>query len=98
MRTMLRVWIPVEAGNRALKEGALQKVIESALEKLRPEAAYFFPDQGERSMLMVFDLKDVSQIVTLVEPFFSGLDAKVTLTPVMTVDDLRGGMGGLQGR
>jgi len=98
MRTMLRVWIPADAGNRSMKDGSLQKTMGQALERLRPEAAYFFPDQGERSALMVFNLKDPSEIVAAAEPFFTGLNARLDLTPVMTADDLRAGMEALKGK
>ena len=42
MRTLLRVWIPVEAGNAAAKAGSLGSAIEKILADLKPEAAYFF--------------------------------------------------------
>lgn len=96
MRMMLRITMPVETSNRAVKDGSLPKVIGSVLEKLKPEAAYFFPDNGKRSGLFVFDLKDVSEIPMLVEPFFLSLDATVDLTPVMNADDLKSGLGKAQ--
>ena len=43
MRTMLKVSIPVEPGNTAVKDGSLKKVIGESLERLKPEAAYSLP-------------------------------------------------------
>ncbi|HEY7450264.1 MAG TPA: hypothetical protein VH702_19055 [Vicinamibacterales bacterium] len=93
MRTMIKVTVPVEAGNRAIRDGSLPKVISDALERLRPEAAYFFPDRGVRTCLFVIDVKDPSEIPVIAEPFFTQLDAAVDFTPVMNADDLKKGLG-----
>lgn len=84
--------MPVEKSNQAVQNGKLQKVVMGAMQELKPEAAYFFPDNGKRSCLMVFDLKDPSQIPVIAERFFMELDAEVTLTPVMNADDLKKGL------
>ena len=43
MRMLMTYEIPTEAGNAAIKDGRLQKVQESMLSELKPEAAYFTP-------------------------------------------------------
>ncbi len=93
MRVMLDISIPVEAGNVALKEGRLQKTVLSAIDQLRPEASYFYPANGKRHAIMVFDLKDSAQIPAVAERFFAELDAEVRLTPVMNLEDLQKGLG-----
>jgi hypothetical protein len=93
MRTMLRLTMGVEAGNRAFADGSLQRPIQGLMERLKPEAAYFFPDEGKRSALFVFDMQDASQIPGLVEPLFETMHAEVRLTPVMNAEDLRKGLG-----
>ena len=95
MRTMLKVLFPVEASNKALKEGALEKTIGKMLEQLKPEAAYFFPDGGRRSAIFVFNLKEPSDIVLTVEPFYTALNAEVYLMPVMNAEDLEAGLAKL---
>lgn len=92
MRTMLRVTIPVEAGNKAIKEGSLNTLLKSALETLKPEAAYFLADKGTRTALIFFDLRDSSQIPVVAEPLFTGLSAAVEFIPVMNADDLTAGL------
>ena len=47
MRMMLKVSIPVEAGNAGFKDGSLGKGIQEAMETLKPEAAYFFAENGQ---------------------------------------------------
>ena len=92
MRMMLRVLMPVEAGNAAIKDGSLPRAITALVERLKPEAAYFFPDEGKRSALYVFDMQNASQIPPLVEPLFLGMNAEIRLSPVMNFDDLQKGL------
>ncbi len=89
MRMLLRVSIPVEAGNAAVKAGTLSSTIEGILADLKPEAAYFLADDsGQRSGSIVFDLKDSSQIPAVAEPWFLAFGAKISLRPVMNPQDL----------
>jgi hypothetical protein len=89
MRMLLRVSIPVETGNAAIKAGTLSSTIERILADLKPEAAYFLADDsGQRSGSIVFDMKDASQIPGIAEPWFLAFNAKVSLRPVMTPEDL----------
>ena len=89
MRMLLRVSIPVETGNAAAKAGTLGSTVEKILADLKPEAAYFFPDDnGQRSGSIVFDMKDSSQIPAIAEPWFLAFNAKISLRPVMNPQDL----------
>ena len=89
MRMLLRVSIPVEAGNAAAKAGTLGSTVERILADLKPEAAYFFADDsGHRSGSIVFDMKDTSEIPAIAEHWFLAFDAKVSLRPIMNPQDL----------
>ena len=89
MRMLLRVSMPVEAGNAAAKAGTLGPTVERILADLKPEAAYFFADDdGQRSASIVFDMKDTSQIPAVAEPWFLAFNAKVSLRPIMNPQDL----------
>jgi hypothetical protein len=92
---MLRITIPASSGNKAIEDGSLPRIIQNTLETLKPEAAYFFPEHGKRTSLMVFDLKDPSQIPAVAEPFFMGFDAEVEMIPVMNAQDLQAGLAQL---
>jgi hypothetical protein len=86
---LMRVSIPVEAGNAAAKAGTLGSTVEQILAGLKPEAAYFFADDsGQRSGSIVFDMKESSEIPAVAEPWFLAFNAKVSFRPVMNPQDL----------
>ena len=91
MRTLLKISIPVEKGNEARKSGTLQRVIQSTMEMLKPEAAYFYPEDGKRTCIMVFDMRGSWQLPVIVEPLFQEFGASIHVTPVMNGDDLQRG-------
>ena len=92
MRMMLKVTIPVEAGNTTIRDGSLPKTLQGVMQSLKPEAAYFLAEDGLRTAMIFFDMKDASQIPAIVEPLFMGVNAAVTLTPVMNSADLEKGL------
>jgi hypothetical protein len=95
MRTMIKWTMPVERGNQAVADGTLKETFEALFEKLKPEAAYFYPEDGYRAAMMVFDMKDSSEVAQIAELLFSKLDASFHITPVMNGDDLQKGLAGL---
>ena len=96
MRMLLRVSIPVESGNAAVRAGSLGKTIQSILADLKPEAAYFSEENGERTGFIVFDMKESSQLTAIAEPWFLALNAKLTVRPAMNLEDLAAGGAGME--
>ena len=96
MRTMVKITVPVEAGNKAFRDGTLQETIMGMIDELKPEAAYFFPERGIRTAMFFIDLKDSSDIPVIAEPLFERLNASVELLTVMNADDLKKGFGKFQ--
>jgi hypothetical protein len=82
----------VAASNQAIIDGTLPKIISDTVERIQPEASYFLPMDGYRSCLMVFDIKDPSDMPTIAETFFLNLNAKVEFSPVMNADELKKGL------
>jgi hypothetical protein len=92
MRMLLKVQMDVEAANRAIKDGSFGQTLERVMQRLQPEAAYFTALDGKRTGLIVFDLKEPSQIPTVAEPFFMAVNASIELSPAMTVEDVQAGL------
>lgn len=92
MRMMMKVTIPTEFGNKCVSEGYLQQTVMKFVEKYKPESSYFLPEGGERAATFVFDVKDAAEIPSIAEPFFMNLQASVTMTPVMNLEDMRTGV------
>jgi hypothetical protein len=96
MRILLKVNMPVEAANAAAKAGKLASTIQSILDDLKPEAAYFTDDRGQRTGYLFLDLKEASQIPSICEPWFLALNAAVEIHPVMVPEDLAKASGAIQ--
>ena len=87
MRFLVKVSIPVEAGNAAAKKDGF-KVVQRILEQQKPEAAYFIADGGRRTAILIIDMKDASEIPGIAEPWFLALNASIEATPAMVPADL----------
>jgi hypothetical protein len=85
---LLKVSIPVEAGNEAVRNGTLGSTIQKILANIKPEAAYFSEDNGERTGYIFFDMTKSSELPAIAEPFFLAFHATLTVRPAMTPQDL----------
>lgn len=88
MRMLVKVNIPTESGNAAMKSGAIPGKLKQILDELKPEAAYFAEDEGERTGYIFLDMAEPSDLPRIAEPFFHAFNARLTARPAMTVDDL----------
>ncbi|MCX5049882.1 MULTISPECIES: DUF3303 family protein [unclassified Streptomyces] len=95
MRMLLKASFDTEKANEAIRNGTLSKLVEEAVEHIKPEAAYFTADEGRRTAFMVFDMQESSQMPAFSEPFFLNLDAKISYTPVMNLEDVQKGLSQL---
>jgi hypothetical protein len=96
MRCLLKVCIPVEAGNEAARQGVLASTIESICSEIKPEATYFAEEDGQRTGFVFFDLKDTSQIPAIAEPWFLAFNARVEFHPCMNSEDLKKATEGIE--
>ena len=96
MRFLVKVNIPVEAGNRAAKAGKLGTTIQSILADLKPEAVYFTDDNGQRTAFLFLEMQDASLIPAIAEPWFLAFNASIEIHPVMVPDDLARAGGAIE--
>jgi hypothetical protein len=89
VRCLLKVSIPTDSGNSRVVDGSLGKTIESILNDLNTEAAYFIEEHGARTGIIVCNVKDESEIPAIAEPWFLALNARVEFHPAMTLADLK---------
>jgi hypothetical protein len=95
MRMMMKAKMETAAASKAIQQGRMPPVMQSMMEQLKPEAAYFGPDGGQRTAFIVFQMDDPSQLPSISEPFFSEFGATVEVFPVMDREDLERGLSAL---
>ncbi|MEZ5875411.1 MAG: hypothetical protein R3D30_11490 [Hyphomicrobiales bacterium] len=78
MRMLLHAEVSGRAVQHAGPQGRAGKILRRIVEDLKPEAAYFTEEQGQRSALLVVDLPSSSDVPRFAEPFFLSFNAVVT--------------------
>jgi hypothetical protein len=89
MRFMVSVRFPTDKGNALIKDGKLPQTIQSIMEDLKPEAAYFTDMDGARGGYFIVNMDEASDIAAVAEPFLLALDATIKVQLVMTPEDLQ---------
>jgi len=92
MRFLIRAKIPTDVGNKLVQDPNFMKNLEDYMNKVKPEAAYFMPNDGHRTMAFIANIENNSQVPGLVEPLFQWTGANVDVIPVMNFDDLKKGL------
>jgi hypothetical protein len=93
---MMQAKLPVIEGNRSIQDGSLATIVDQVVEKMKPECVYFTSLGGCRAVIAVFDLKSPSDIPSIAEPLFMGLNASVDFLPCMNPEDLKIGLAKLK--
>jgi len=96
MRFMLSFRIPTEQGNALIKEGRLPETLQSIIEDLKPEAAYFTDVDEARGGIFIVNMDDASELPAMVEPLFHALNATIQAHIVMTPEDFQNATPGLE--
>lgn len=88
MRFLVKITVPVEKGNAAIKDGSLPKIVKAIMEEQRPEAAYFTEIDGQRTALVFVNIEETSKIPSIGEPWWLAFGGSVEFHPAMIAEDL----------
>ena len=92
MRFLIRTRIPTDVGNKVLQDPNFLTKLEEYINKVKPEASYFMPIEGQRSCAFIVNTGSNDQLPAMVEPLFQWMGANVDVIPVMNFDDLKRGL------
>jgi len=88
MRMLLKVKIPHDKFNAAVKDGSAGKKMQRILAELKPEAVYFTEHEGHRGPILIVDVAEPSRVPTFTEPWFLQFNADCEFHIVMSPEDL----------
>ncbi len=88
MRFLVKAQMDIDVANELARKGTLGSTIQSIVEDLKPEAAYFIAEDGTRTAILILDMDDPSQLPAVAEPLFLALKARVEAVPAMVAEDL----------
>lgn len=94
MRLLAKVTIPLEEGDERFRSEVLPRTMQSAMQRLQPEASYFYEEDGKHECVFVFNL----DLPSLLNPLFPNLDASFHVTPVMNAAEFARGLGDAKGK
>jgi len=88
MRFLISCRFPTEKANADIKDGSFRRNLQSILEELKPEAAYFTDMDGARGGYIIVNMDEASDLPAVAEPLFFGMGATIKVQLVMTPEDL----------
>jgi len=88
MRFLVKATIPLEAGNDLARDPEMSARMQTVLGDIKPEAAYFTLADGQRSMYLIVDMAEASDMVRIAEPLWLAFEADIECWPVMVQEDL----------
>ena len=88
MRFMITAKLDCVEFNDSVREGTAGQTLQEIFEDLGPEAVYLTEIDGQRTAVLIADIKNASDIPKYAEPFHLNWDADVAFHPVMLPKDL----------
>jgi hypothetical protein len=92
MRMIVLVELDTTTANRAISDGSFAQAVELLLDRLRPEASYFYARGGRRAFLLVADVREAASLPGFAEPLWQQLNAHIEVLPCMNLEELREGL------
>ena len=88
MRFLVKATLPVEAGNALVKDPNFQQRMDTVMGDVRPEAAYFTIDDGQRTVYFVVNVENIEDMPRVAEPLWLSWKANVTFLPAFVPEDM----------
>jgi hypothetical protein len=82
MKFLIKARIPVEMGNKLIKDGSLLTMMNEYFAKAKPEALYFTITGGKRTVVFVVNLPSADKLPEFTEPLWMGMNAELYWVPV----------------
>lgn len=95
MRLLGKIQIPVDVGNAKVKDGSLGNTLQAILMQQKPEAVYFTDFDGLRTVIMIVNVANASDISGISEPWFLAFDATVEFHTALVQEDMAAGASSL---
>ncbi len=88
MKFLVKVTLPVEKGNAAIRDGSIGEKVQRIVGETKPEAVYFTVENGQRTQYVIVDIDDVKKMPSIAEPWWLLFNADVSISPVFTLQDM----------
>jgi hypothetical protein len=88
MKFMVKVTLPVEEGNAAIRDGSMMDKFQAIFDEVKPDAVYFAAENGQRTQYLIVDLDDPAKMPSMAEPWWLSFNADVSISPVFTLEDM----------
>ena len=89
MNFLLKVTIPIQAGNAMVRDPKFGKKLDEIMKDIRAKEAFFAVNGGQRTMYILVEVSDASRLPAIVEPFWLAFEASIECTPVLTAKDFQ---------
>ena len=86
----------VAAGNALVHNPNIGKIIEDIMSDLKPEAAYFCLDDGQRTMYLDVEVDDVTKLPGMCEPLWLALKADIKWIPALRQEEFANARPGVE--
>ncbi len=95
MRFLVKTTMDTQIGNAAIASGTVGATIEGILEAQKPEAVYFYEEDGVRTQLLVVNIDDASELPSIAESWWQAFGGTVNFYPAMVQEDLQKAMAAM---
>ena len=79
MRFLIRARTPTDSGNKMIQDPDFLKKLEEYINKVKPEATYFMPIEGQRAGAFIVNAESNEQLPAMVEPLFQWMGVSAGL-------------------